>query len=148
MSYTLDRFPAECHRTLAADSGLEGRERLRALLGGGCIYKAPATRSPQETGIRLLRAWVVTMKILSQHCDGETSGVIASAAAISSTPNQVFNRRGFFANLVEALHESRRCQAMREIHRYQHLVHYAREFVAPHEVQTIMPRSACREREP
>jgi hypothetical protein len=33
MSYTLDRFAAESHRILAADSGLEGREQVRALLG-------------------------------------------------------------------------------------------------------------------
>jgi hypothetical protein len=30
MSYTLDRFAAESHRILAADSGLEGREQVRA----------------------------------------------------------------------------------------------------------------------
>ena len=37
MSYTLDRFAAESHRILAADSGLEGREQVRALsLCGEC----------------------------------------------------------------------------------------------------------------
>ena len=36
MSYTLDRFAAESHRILAADSGLEGREQVRALLGEVC----------------------------------------------------------------------------------------------------------------
>jgi hypothetical protein len=39
MSYTLDQFAAECHRILAADSGLEGRERVRALLGEVCNDK-------------------------------------------------------------------------------------------------------------
>ena len=33
MSRTLKQFAAECHRILAANSGLEGRERVRALLG-------------------------------------------------------------------------------------------------------------------
>jgi hypothetical protein len=40
MSYTLDRFAAESHRILAADSGLEGREQVRALLGEVCCDKA------------------------------------------------------------------------------------------------------------
>ena len=40
MSYTLDRFAAECHRILAADSGPEGRERVRVLLGEVCNDKA------------------------------------------------------------------------------------------------------------
>ena len=48
------------------------------------------------------------------------------------TANQERNRRGFFANFLEALHESRRCQAMREIHRCQHLFHEAPDFVNSH----------------
>ena len=36
MPYTLDQFAAECHRILAADSGLAGREQVRALLGEVC----------------------------------------------------------------------------------------------------------------
>jgi hypothetical protein len=36
MPYTLDQFAAECHRILAADSGLGGREQVRALLGEVC----------------------------------------------------------------------------------------------------------------
>ncbi|HEY7243928.1 MAG TPA: hypothetical protein VH678_08600 [Xanthobacteraceae bacterium] len=40
MSYALDQFAAECHRILAADSGLEGRERVRALLTEICSDKA------------------------------------------------------------------------------------------------------------
>jgi hypothetical protein len=40
MPYTLDRFAAECHRLLAADSGLEGRERVRVLLSEVCGDKA------------------------------------------------------------------------------------------------------------
>jgi hypothetical protein len=40
MPYTLDQFAAECHRILAADFGLEGRERVRALLGEVCSEKA------------------------------------------------------------------------------------------------------------
>jgi hypothetical protein len=36
MSRTLDQFAADCRRILAADSGLEGRERVRALLGEVC----------------------------------------------------------------------------------------------------------------
>jgi hypothetical protein len=39
MLYTLDRFAAESHRILAADSGLEGREQVRALLGEVCCDK-------------------------------------------------------------------------------------------------------------
>jgi hypothetical protein len=40
MSYTLDQFAAECHRILATDSGPEGRERVRALLGAVCNDRA------------------------------------------------------------------------------------------------------------
>lgn len=40
VSYTLDQFAAECHRILAADSGLDGREGVRALLGEVCSDKA------------------------------------------------------------------------------------------------------------
>jgi len=40
------------------------------------------------------------------------------------------------AVMHEALHVSRRCQAIREIHCYQQLIHYAREFVAPREVES------------
>ncbi len=40
MSYTLDQFAAECHRILATDSGSEGRERVRALLGEVCSDEA------------------------------------------------------------------------------------------------------------
>jgi hypothetical protein len=32
MSYTLDQFSAECHRTLAADPGVEGRKKVCALV--------------------------------------------------------------------------------------------------------------------
>ena len=39
MSYTLDQFAAEFHCILAADSGLEGREQVRALLGEVCYDK-------------------------------------------------------------------------------------------------------------
>ena len=45
-----------------------------------------------------------------------------------SIPNHASNRRGFFANFFEALHETRRCQAMREIHRYRHLIHYDNDY--------------------
>ena len=40
VSCTLDQFAAACHRILAADSGLEGRKRVRALLGEVCSDKA------------------------------------------------------------------------------------------------------------
>ena len=40
VSFTLDQFAAECHRILAADSGLEGRKRVRALLGEVCSDEA------------------------------------------------------------------------------------------------------------
>jgi hypothetical protein len=36
--------------------------------------------------------------------------------------------RVFFATFIEALHESRRCQAAREIQRYRHLVEEARAY--------------------
>src|ERR1700720_3963684 len=39
MPYTLDRFVAESKRILAADSKLEGREQVRALLGEVCCDK-------------------------------------------------------------------------------------------------------------
>jgi hypothetical protein len=34
-------------------------------------------------------------------------------------------RKSFFGSFVEALHDSRRCQALREMRRYQHLLHEA-----------------------
>jgi len=40
VSCTLDEFATECHRILAADSGLEGRKRVRALLGEVCSDEA------------------------------------------------------------------------------------------------------------
>jgi hypothetical protein len=40
VSCTLDQFAAECHRILAADSGLEGRKRVRAFLGEVCSDEA------------------------------------------------------------------------------------------------------------
>jgi len=39
VSRTLDEFAAECHRILA-HSGLEGRKRVRALLGEVCSDEA------------------------------------------------------------------------------------------------------------
>jgi hypothetical protein len=44
MPYTLDQFAADCHRILAADHGLEGRERVRALLSEVCRDKAFVAR--------------------------------------------------------------------------------------------------------
>src|SRR3989442_15624208 len=35
---------------------------------------------------------------------------------------------GFFATFIEALHESRRCQAASEIQRYRHIVEEARAY--------------------
>jgi hypothetical protein len=53
LSYTLDQFAADCHRLLAVDSGLEGRERLRALLGEVCCDKAfVATYLSDDVSIR------------------------------------------------------------------------------------------------
>jgi len=68
-----------------------------------------------------------TMKIWSPHRRAEeASAAIANADAISSVPDHASAHKGFFAKFVEALHESRRCQAAREIHRHQYLIDGAR----------------------
>jgi len=73
-----------------------------------------------------------TMQIWSRHRRAEGApAVIASAGAISAAPDQASRRKGFFAKFIEALHESRRCQAACEIHRYQHLIHEARAYARP-----------------
>jgi hypothetical protein len=50
------------------------------------------------------------------------AGLVRSAAP----GTQAANRKNLFAGLLEALHDSRRRQAAREIHRYRHLIQEAR----------------------
>jgi hypothetical protein len=47
---------------------------------------------------------------------------VEGASETAAAPDRVLNRRSVFARLLEALHESRRLQAAREIHRHRHLL--------------------------
>jgi hypothetical protein len=50
-------------------------------------------------------------------------------------------RSGFFSEFLAAMHESRRCQAAREIRRFEHLLREARVYEARARQAHIQPRA-------